>query len=77
LEISPFDRLPNDVLFYFILFYFILFIMNDRTIRTLCKKESANKVIKNYDNAKCEIKSHAHRRMQTCYHQKKLISDNT
>jgi len=25
LEISPFDRLPNDVLFYFILFYFIYY----------------------------------------------------
>jgi len=52
--VIPFDRLC--MVCYKCSIY--LFIMNNRTIHTLCKKEGANKVIKNYDNAKCEIKSH-------------------
>ena len=42
-------------------YLFIYFIMNDHTKTYIVQEESANKVIKNnknYDNAKCEIKSH-------------------
>ena len=47
--------------------------MNDRTISTLCKKKVQIK--KNYDNAKCDIKSHTSSYANVLPSQK-LISDS-
>ena len=49
--------------------------MNARTIRTVCKKEVQKSNNKNYDKAKCEIKSHTSS-YANLLPSEKLISDS-
>jgi len=50
--------------------------MNDRTIRTLCKKKVQINNNKNYDSAKCEIKSHTSSYANMLPSEQKKISDS-
>ena len=50
--------------------------MNDCTITYIVQEGSANKIITNITTTQNAKSSHTHRRMQTCYHQKKVTSDS-